>query len=44
MELSPLIILGFQGLVFGAILVILVYLIIKRIKTKKHEDFEKRDN
>ena len=27
-----------------SLLVILIYLAIKRIETKKHEDFEKRDN
>jgi len=31
-------------LFYGGILVALVYLIIKRIEEKKHEDFEKRDN
>jgi len=31
-------------LFYGGVLVALVYLIIKRIEEKKHEDFEKRDN
>lgn len=36
--------LGIQGLVWLALAVILIFLIVRRIKIKKKEDFEKRDN
>ena len=38
------VIFSIQGLVWFAIFVVLLILIIKRIKNKKDEDFEKRDN
>lgn len=31
-------------LFYGGILFVLIYLVLKRIKEKKKEDFEKRDN
>lgn len=31
-------------LFYGSIFIALVYLILKRIEEKKHEDFEQRDN
>jgi len=37
-------ILGFEGLFFSACFVILIFLIVKRVKTKKKETFEKRNN
>ena len=36
--------LGFYILIWPALLVILIYLIIRRIRIKKTEDFEDRDN
>jgi hypothetical protein len=33
-----------QGLIWGICLVILIYLIFRRIKIKKNEDFEERNN
>ncbi len=41
MELAPLLPIL---LVYGSLFGILLYLILKRIEDKKHEDFEKRDN
>ena len=34
----------FEGLIFLAAIVIIVVLIVKRVKEKKNETFEKRDN
>jgi hypothetical protein len=44
MEVFPFVILGVYGLGGFALLVLLIYFIIKRIEAKKLEDFEKRDN
>ena len=38
------IIFSVYGLFFAVALVLLVYFIVKRVKDKKTEDFEKRDN
>ena len=38
-----MIIIAFQALVFIIALIIIVFLIFRRIKDKKNEDFEKRD-
>lgn len=35
---------GIYGLFWLAVIVIIIYLIIRRVKLKKQEDFEKRDN
>lgn len=37
-------IIGLQGLAFLAALIIIVYLIIRKSKIRKQENFEKRDN
>jgi hypothetical protein len=37
-------VLGVEGLFFLVCFVILIYLIVKRVKAKKKETFEKRDN
>ena len=44
MNTASTIILGVYGLAGLAIVILIVYLIIRRIKIKKDEDFEKRDN
>lgn len=36
--------IGFHVLFWGILAILLVYLIVKRIKDKKNEDFEDRDN
>lgn len=41
MEIMMLII---QGLIWGIVLIALIYLIFRRISIKETEDFEKRDN
>ena len=38
-----MIIIAFQALIFIIALIIIVFLIFRRIKDKKNEDFEKRD-
>ncbi|MDX9777156.1 MAG: hypothetical protein RBT43_00155 [bacterium] len=38
------IVFSFYGLLFIVALILLVYFIVKRIKAKKTENFEKRDN
>jgi hypothetical protein len=35
---------GLEGVFWGGLLIILIYLIFRRIKIKKIEDFEDRDN
>lgn len=35
---------GIEGLIMLAVLIIVIVLIIRRIRIKKQEDFEKRDN
>jgi hypothetical protein len=35
---------GLEGVFWGGLLIILIYLIFRRIKIKKTEDFEDRDN
>jgi len=37
-------VLTFEGIFFLACAVILIYLIVKRVKAKKKETFDKRDN
>lgn len=37
-------VLGMEGLIFLAVVVTIVVLIVRRVKIKKTEDFEKRDN
>ena len=44
MDTATSLILSLYGLAGLGILVVIVYLIIRRIKIKKKEDFEKRDN
>jgi hypothetical protein len=35
---------GVQGLIFVAAVVVIIFLIIRRVKIKKRETFQKRDN
>ena len=44
MDLLPVIMIGFQGLIGLGLLVLLIYLIIRRVRIKQSEDFEDRDN
>ncbi|MEO1054557.1 MAG: hypothetical protein AAFX87_28245 [Bacteroidota bacterium] len=44
MEIITLLIMVFQGLIFFAVVAVLIYLIIRRINIRQNEDFEKRDN
>tara|TARA_B100000315_G_scaffold260546_1_gene322770 strand:+ start:11618 stop:11752 length:135 start_codon:yes stop_codon:yes gene_type:complete len=44
MERFTEIVFGFYGLILGSALLILIYLIVKRIKIKKKENFEDRNN
>lgn len=44
MDFDSIVILGIQVLVWAAVLIILIYLVIRRIEIKKREDFEDRDN
>lgn len=44
MDQATLIILMIEGVIFTGFAIALVYLIIKRIRSKREEDFEKRDN
>ena len=44
MELITKLVFSLHGLFWGSCLIILVYLIFRRIRIKKTEDFEKRDN
>lgn len=44
METPAIIIIGIEGLVLLAIIVAIIYLIQRRIKIRKSENFEKRDN
>ena len=37
-------VVSFQALIWLVGLIIIIVMIIRRIKTKKNEDFEKRDN
>lgn len=43
-EIIAKLIVGLQGLFFVAALVIIIYLIIRRVKIKKSETFQKRNN
>jgi hypothetical protein len=38
------IIIGVEGLIFVIVIVILIYLVIRRIRIKETENFEDRDN
>jgi len=44
LKLFEIFVLAFQSLVFIAVLALIVYLIIRRIKISQNEKFEKRDN
>jgi hypothetical protein len=44
MDNFPEIILSIYGLAGLVVLIIIIYLIIRRVKISKKEDFEKRDN
>lgn len=44
METAAIVITTIYGLAIATMLVLLIYLIFKRIKDKKQEHFEKRDN
>lgn len=44
MEILPKIVVATQGILFVVIVVILIFLIVRRVRIKKNEDFEKRDN
>ena len=44
MKLIPFIIIGFQMIIWGTLLVILIFLVIRRLRIRDEEDFEKRDN
>ncbi|MDH5413755.1 MAG: hypothetical protein OEW87_06430 [Flavobacteriaceae bacterium] len=44
MDVDTIAIMGIQVLVWAVIVIILIYLVIRRIEIKKREDFEDRDN
>jgi len=44
MDTATLFMFSLYGLFWGGILIILIYLIFRRIDRKKKEDFEDRDN
>jgi hypothetical protein len=44
MDFDSIVILSIQILVWAAVLIILIYLVIRRIEIKKREDFEDREN
>jgi hypothetical protein len=44
MDFDKIIIMSIQILIWAAVLIILIYLVIRRIEIKKREDFEDRDN
>jgi len=44
MELPAVIILGIYGFGFLVVITLLIFLIFRRIRVKKTEDFEDRDN
>jgi len=44
MESIPKLIFGFQIAIWGGALLIIIFLIIRRMKAKEQEDFDKRDN
>jgi len=44
MDAIPFLMLGFYGLGFLTILIIIFFLIVKRVKDKKKETFEDRNN
>ncbi len=44
MDFDSIVILGIEILIWAAVLIILIYLVIRRIEIKKREDFEDRDN
>ncbi|MGB5362636.1 MAG: hypothetical protein WBN17_04960 [Aureibaculum sp.] len=44
MDFDSIVIMGIQVLIWVAIVIILIYLVVRRIEIKKREDFEDRDN
>jgi hypothetical protein len=44
MDTINTIILSVHGLIWGSALIILIFLIIRRVRLKKEENFEDRDN
>jgi uncharacterized membrane protein YhaH (DUF805 family) len=44
MKYFTFVLIGLPILFYGLIIVALIYLIVKRLKDKDKEDFEKRDN
>lgn len=44
MGLLPALILILEGIAFVAILIVIIFLVIRRLNIKEKEDFEKRDN
>jgi len=44
MDFDSIVIMGIQVLIWAAIVIILIYLVVRRIEIKKREDFEDRDN
>ena len=44
MDFDKIIIMSIQILIWAAVLIILIYLVIRRIEIKKRENFEDRDN
>ncbi|WP_256367566.1 hypothetical protein [Lentimicrobium sp. S6] len=44
MEFSSIIILAVYGFGFITVIILLIYLLFRRIKIKETEDFEERDN
>jgi uncharacterized membrane protein len=44
MEALPKVILSIHGLIWFSVVVILILLIVRRVKIRKKEDFEKREN
>ena len=44
MDFDSIVILSIEILIWAAVLIILIYLVVRRIEIKKREDFEDRDN
>ena len=44
MDFDSIVNIGIQVLIWAAIVIILIYLVVRRIEIKKREDFEDRDN
>ncbi|WP_262485621.1 hypothetical protein [Crocinitomix algicola] len=44
MDVVTKIVFGIHGIIWGVGLILIIYLIFRRIRIKKEEDFEERDN